>query len=111
MILAWLVAAGGQSGIYGGVWMGKDSPIPNKTINSDWGGAVEPNTFGADELMDFVDQISSEAYVLVNVGSGRRPASTQEARGRRSRIALAVIPSASHSSLAPHRLLALPFAR
>lgn len=129
MILAWLVAAGGQSGIYGGVWVGKDSPIPNtrgirkdvvgalraikvpnvrwpggcfadehhrrhgigaaenrrKTINSDWGGAVEPNTFGADEFMDFVDQIGSEAYVSVNVGSGRRPASAQEARSRRSR--------------------------
>ncbi|WP_454715576.1 alpha-N-arabinofuranosidase [Caulobacter segnis] len=102
------------SGVYGGVWVGKDSPIPNtrgirkdvvealkaikvpnvrwpggcfadeyhwrhgigpiagrrKTINSNWGGAVEPNTFGTDEFMDFVDQIGSEAYVSVNVGSG-----------------------------------------
>jgi alpha-N-arabinofuranosidase len=102
------------TGIYGGVWVGKDSPIPNtrgvrkdvvqalrdikvpnvrwpggcfadeyhwrhgigpaggrrKTINSNWGGAVEPNTFGTDEFMDFVDQIGSEAYVSVNVGSG-----------------------------------------
>jgi len=107
------------TGIYGGVWVGKDSPIPNtrgirndvvqalraikvpnvrwpggcfadeyhwrhgigpaegrrKTINSNWGGAVEPNTFGTDEFMDFVDQIGSEAYVSVNVGSG----SVQEA--------------------------------
>jgi len=102
------------TGIYGGVWVGKDSPIPNtrgvrkdvvealraikvpnvrwpggcfadeyhwrhgigpaetrrKTINSNWGGAVEPNTFGTDEFMDFVDQIGSEAYVSVNLGSG-----------------------------------------
>lgn len=102
------------SGVYGGVWVGKDSSIPNtrgirkdvvealkaiktpnvrwpggcfadeyhwrhgigpienrrKTINSNWGGAVEPNTFGTDEFMDFVGQIGAEAYVSVNVGSG-----------------------------------------
>lgn len=102
------------TGIYGGVWVGKDSPIPNtrgirkdvvealraikapnvrwpggcfadeyhwrhgigpaenrrKTINSNWGGSVEPNTFGTDEFMDFVEQIGSEAYISVNVGSG-----------------------------------------
>ncbi|WP_448664214.1 alpha-N-arabinofuranosidase [Sphingomonas sp. CJ20] len=102
------------TGIYGGVWVGKDSPIPNvrgirkdvvaalrairvpnvrwpggcfadeyhwrhgigpaanrhKTINSNWGDAVEPNTFGTDEFFDFIDQIGSEAYVSVNVGSG-----------------------------------------
>lgn len=102
------------TGIYGGVWVGKDSPIPNtrgirkdvvealraikvpnvrwpggcfadeyhwrhgigpaenrrKTINSNWGGSVEPNTFGTDEFMDFVHQIDSEAYLSVNLGSG-----------------------------------------
>ncbi|MES2443231.1 MAG: alpha-L-arabinofuranosidase C-terminal domain-containing protein [Pseudomonadota bacterium] len=102
------------SGIYGGIWVGKDSPIPNvrgirsdvvaalrairvpnvrwpggcfadeyhwrhgigptenrhTTINSNWGGAVEPNSFGTDEFMDFVDQVGSEAYVSVNLGSG-----------------------------------------
>lgn len=102
------------SGIYGGIWVGKDSPIPNVrgirsdvvaalralhvpnvrwpggcfadeyhwrhgigpaanrhvTINSNWGGAVEPSSFGTDEFMDFVDQIGSEAYLSVNVGSG-----------------------------------------
>jgi alpha-N-arabinofuranosidase len=42
----------------------------HNTINSNWGGAVEPNSFGTDEFMDFVDQIGSEAYVSVNVGSG-----------------------------------------
>src|SRR5215475_1867995 len=89
------------NGIYGGIWVGKDSPIPNvrgirsdvvaalralkvpnvrwpggcfadeyhwrdgigpaaarkSTINTNWGGAVEPNSFGTDEFMDFMDQI------------------------------------------------------
>jgi alpha-L-arabinofuranosidase len=102
------------TGIYGGVWVGKDSAIPNVrgirkdvvaalrairvpnvrwpggcfadeyhwrhgigpaanrhvTINSNWGGSTEPNRFGTDEFMDFVDQIGSEAYVSVNLGSG-----------------------------------------
>ena len=102
------------TGIYGGVWVGKDSAIPNvrgirkdvvaalKAIkvpnvrwpggcfadeyhwrdgigpaknrgvstNANWGGAVEPNTFGTDEFFDFIGQIGSEAYVSVNVGSG-----------------------------------------
>ena len=102
------------TGIYGGVWVGEDSPIPNVrgirkdvvaalkairvpnvrwpggcfadeyhwrhgigpakdrrvSINANWGGATEPNSFGTDEFMDFVDQIGSEAYVSVNLGSG-----------------------------------------
>ncbi len=100
-------------GIYGGVWVGKDSPIPNvRGIRSDvvaalrairvpvvrwpggcfadeynwrngigpaearastvnlWGNVIDPNTFGTDEFMDLVDQIGSEAYISVNVGSG-----------------------------------------
>ena len=39
-------------------------------VNSNWGGVVEPNTFGTDEFMDFIQQIGSEAYVSLNVGSG-----------------------------------------
>jgi alpha-N-arabinofuranosidase len=102
------------TGIYGGVWVGPDSPIPNirgirsdvvaalkairvpnvrwpggcfadeyhwrngvgspsarrATVNANWGGAIEPNTFGTDEFMDFVDQIGAEAYLSINVGSG-----------------------------------------
>lgn len=102
------------TGIYGGVWVGKDSKIPNvrgirsdvvdalkaikvpvvrwpggcfadeyhwrngigpvakrkTTVNSVWAGAVEPNTFGTHEFMDFVEQIGSDAYVSVNMGSG-----------------------------------------
>lgn len=104
-------------GIYGGVWVGKDSPIPNvrgirsdvvaalraikvpvvrwpggcfadrynwrdgigpadkrpATLNAIWGGAVEPNSFGTDEFLDFARQVGTEAYVSVNVGS-RTPA-------------------------------------
>ena len=102
------------TGIYGGIWVGRNSTIPNvrgirkdvvaalraikvpnvrwpggcfadeyhwrdgvgpaqlrgTSINTNWGGAVEPNTFGTDEYFDFIDQIGSEAYVSVNVGSG-----------------------------------------
>ncbi|MCB2076159.1 MAG: alpha-N-arabinofuranosidase [Novosphingobium sp.] len=101
-------------GIYGGVWVGPDSPIPNVrgirsdvvaalrelkvpnvrwpggcfadsynwrdgigpadkrpvTYNINWGEPLEPNTFGTHEFMDFVEQIGSEAYLSVNVGSG-----------------------------------------
>jgi alpha-N-arabinofuranosidase len=45
------------------------------TINSNWGGVIEPNTFGTHEFMDFLEQIGAEAYISVNVGSG----SVQEA--------------------------------
>jgi alpha-L-arabinofuranosidase len=102
------------NGIYNGVWVGKDSPIPNVrgirsdvvealralrvpnvrwpggcfadeyhwrdgigpadrrpvTYNISWGDNVETNAFGTDEFMDFVDQIGSDAYLTVNVGSG-----------------------------------------
>jgi alpha-N-arabinofuranosidase len=99
-------------GVYEGIWVGKDSPIPNTrgirndvvaalraikvpnvrwpggcfadeyhwrkgvgperpvTLNPNWGGVTEPNTFGTHEFMDFLDQIGAEAYVSVNVGSG-----------------------------------------
>ena len=41
-----------------------------QTLNPDWGGVIEPNTFGTHEFMDLVNQIGSEAYISVNVGSG-----------------------------------------
>ncbi len=105
------------SGIYGGIWVGPKSPIPNTrgirsdvvaalralkvpnvrwpggcfgddyhwrkgisptravTLNPSWGGVTESNEFGTHEFMDFLDQIGSEAYVSINVGSG----SVQEA--------------------------------
>ncbi len=40
------------------------------TLNPNWGGVTEPNAFGTHEFMDFVEQIGSEAYLSVNVGSG-----------------------------------------
>jgi alpha-N-arabinofuranosidase len=101
-------------GVYEGVWVGRDSRIPNTrgirndvvaalkalkvpnvrwpggcfadeyhwrkgigpanarpaTLNPNWGGVIEPNSFGTHEFMDFLDQIGSEAYLSVNVGSG-----------------------------------------
>ncbi len=100
-------------GVYGGIWVGPESPIPNvRGIRSDvvaalkaihvpvirwpggcfadeyvwrdgigprdqrpvrknnwWGDAPETNAFGTHEFMDFVDQIGSDAYISVNVGS------------------------------------------
>src|SRR5205823_1454872 len=101
-------------GIYEGVWVGRDSRIPNtrgirndvvaalkairvpnvrwpggcfadeyhwrkgigpadrrpRTLNPNWGGVIEPNSFGTHEFMDFLDQIGADAYISVNVGSG-----------------------------------------
>tara|TARA_R110000787_G_scaffold52534_11_gene123672 strand:- start:837 stop:2432 length:1596 start_codon:yes stop_codon:yes gene_type:complete len=102
------------TGIYGGVWVGKNSSIPNVrgirtdvvealraikvpnvrwpggcfadeyhwrdgigdpkkrpvTVNANWGGSIENNAFGTHEYFDFIDQIGSEAYVSINLGSG-----------------------------------------
>ena len=101
-------------GVYEGVWVGPDSPIPNTrgirndvvaalkalkvpnvrwpggcfadeyhwrkgigplggravTLNPNWGGVIEPNTFGTHEFMDFLGQIGAEAFLSINVGSG-----------------------------------------
>jgi len=40
------------------------------TLNSSWGGVVDTNSFGTHEFMDFVQQIGTQAYVSINVGSG-----------------------------------------
>jgi alpha-N-arabinofuranosidase len=40
------------------------------TLNPNWGGVIEPNTFGTHEFMDFAQQIGADAYISVNVGSG-----------------------------------------
>ncbi len=40
------------------------------SLNPNWGGVTEPNTFGTHEFLDFIEQIGSEAYVSVNIGSG-----------------------------------------
>jgi alpha-L-arabinofuranosidase len=99
-------------GIYGGIWVGPESTIPNTrgirndvvaalkqlkvpdvrwpggcfadeyhwrdgigrqrvvTLNPNWGGVIEPNTFGTHEFQDFLSQIGAQAYVSINVGSG-----------------------------------------
>ncbi len=100
-------------GVYGGIWVGPESTIPNTrgirndvvaalkalrvpnvrwpggcfadeyhwrkgvgrravTLNPNWGGVTEPNTFGTHEFMDFLDQIGAGAFVSINVGSGTR---------------------------------------
>jgi alpha-N-arabinofuranosidase len=126
------------TGIYGGIWVGKDSPIPNvrgirndvvaalkaikvpvvrwpggcfadeyhwrngigpakkrpATLNGNWGGVIEPNSFGSHEFFDFLDQIGAEAYLSVNVGSG----SPQEAADW-----LEYLTAASPSTLAKQR--------
>ena len=102
------------SGIYGGIWVGPDSPIPNvrgirsdvvqalraihvpnvrwpggcfgdnyhwrngigprasraATLNPDWAGVIEPNSFGTAEYFDFLGQVGAEAFISENVGSG-----------------------------------------
>ena len=45
------------------------------TLNPDWGGVIEPNTFGTHEFMDFIDQIGSRG---VSLGQ-RRSGTPQEA--------------------------------
>jgi alpha-N-arabinofuranosidase len=40
------------------------------TLNPNWGGVIEPNTFGTHEFMDFAEQIGADAYISINVGSG-----------------------------------------
>ncbi len=100
-------------GVYGGLWVGKDSDIPNTNgLRNDvisalkqlhvpvvrwpggcfadqyhwregigpqttrvsrsnaWGNVIVPNQFGSDEFMELAEQIGSEAYLTVNVGSG-----------------------------------------
>lgn len=51
-------------------WRDGIGPRRAVTLNPNWGGVIEPNTFGTHEFMDFIDQIGSQAYVSVNVGSG-----------------------------------------
>jgi alpha-N-arabinofuranosidase len=102
------------SGIYGGIWVGPESSIPNvrgirsdvvqalrairvpnvrwpggcfgdnyhwrngigprsrrpATLNPDWGGVIEPNSFGTEEYFDFLGQIGADAFISENVGSG-----------------------------------------
>ena len=51
-------------------WRKGVGPRRVETLNPNWGGVIEPNTFGTHEFMDFLDQIGAEAFLSVNVGSG-----------------------------------------
>jgi alpha-L-arabinofuranosidase len=51
-------------------WRNGIGPQRAITLNPNWGGVIEPNTFGTHEFMDFLDQIGADAYISVNVGSG-----------------------------------------
>lgn len=51
-------------------WRNGIGPQRAVTLNPNWGGVVEPNTFGTHEFMAFLDQIGADAYISVNVGSG-----------------------------------------
>jgi alpha-N-arabinofuranosidase len=51
-------------------WRNGIGPKRPVTLNPNWGGVTEPNSFGTHELMDFLDQIGAEVYLSVNVGSG-----------------------------------------
>lgn len=102
------------TGIYEGIWVGKDSDIPNtngyrtdvvealnqleipnirwpggcfadeynwrdgigplderpNTINTHWGMAIEDNSFGTHEFLNFTEMLGAEPVVAVNMGSG-----------------------------------------
>src|SRR5512136_1730177 len=67
--------------IYGGIWVGESSPVPNTRgigprearpamVNTHWGGVVENNHFGTHEFLDLCEQLGCEPYICGNVGSG-----------------------------------------
>jgi alpha-L-arabinofuranosidase len=100
--------------IYGGIWVGENSPIPNtrgirndviaalrriripnlrwpggcfadeyhwrdgigprsqrpNTVNTNWGGVREDNSFGTHEFIDLCEQIGCEPVICGNIGSG-----------------------------------------
>ena len=51
-------------------WRKGIGPQRQITLNPNWGGVIEPNTFGTHEFLDFIEQIGADAYISVNVGSG-----------------------------------------
>lgn len=51
-------------------WRKGVGPQRAETLNPNWGGVIESNSFGTHEFMDFLNQIGADAYLSVNVGSG-----------------------------------------
>ena len=41
-----------------------------KMVNTHWGGVTEDNSFGTHEFMELCRQLSCDAYISGNVGSG-----------------------------------------
>src|SRR5437868_6252930 len=46
-------------------WRNGVGPLSQRvvTLNPNWGGVIEPNTFGSNQFMDFLDQIGADAYI------------------------------------------------
>jgi alpha-N-arabinofuranosidase len=51
-------------------WRNGIGPQRAVTLNPDWGGVTEPNTFGTHEFMDFAAQIGAAPFVSINLGTG-----------------------------------------
>ena len=51
-------------------WRNGVGPRRAVTLNPDWGGVTEPNTFGTHEFMDFAEQIGAAPFISLNIGSG-----------------------------------------
>ncbi len=41
-----------------------------KGVNTNWGGVIEPNSFGTHEFLDFAEMMGAEVYVNGNLGTG-----------------------------------------
>jgi alpha-N-arabinofuranosidase len=47
-----------------------DPALRNKTINANWGGVIDDNSFGTHEFMDLCEQLECEPVFCGNIGSG-----------------------------------------
>ncbi|MDN4502390.1 alpha-L-arabinofuranosidase C-terminal domain-containing protein [Alteromonadaceae bacterium BrNp21-10] len=41
-----------------------------KGVNTNWGGVIEPNSFGTHEFLNFAEMLGADAYVNGNLGTG-----------------------------------------
>ncbi|WP_416308339.1 alpha-N-arabinofuranosidase [Neptunicella sp. SCSIO 80796] len=41
-----------------------------KGVNTNWGGVIEPNSFGTHEFLQFAEMLGADAYVNGNLGTG-----------------------------------------
>lgn len=47
-----------------------DKKTRKTTVNTNWGGVTEDNSFGTHEFMELCEQVGCEPYIAGNVGSG-----------------------------------------